>query len=41
MAVKRLNHAVLYVRDVDRSVRSTRKRSGFTVGREVSGRRVL
>jgi catechol-2,3-dioxygenase len=31
MAVKRLNHAVLYVRDVDRSVRFYQEALGFTV----------
>ncbi|HEY2815338.1 MAG TPA: VOC family protein [Acidimicrobiales bacterium] len=37
MAVKRLNHAVLYVRDVDRSVRFYEEALGFTVGVQFPG----
>jgi catechol-2,3-dioxygenase len=37
MPVKRLNHAVLYVRDVDRSVRFYQDALGFTVGLQLPG----
>ena len=37
MAVKRLNHAVLYVRDVDRSVRFYEEALGFTVAVQLPG----
>jgi catechol-2,3-dioxygenase len=37
MAVKRLNHAVLYVRDVDRSVRFYEEALGFTVAVQFPG----
>ncbi len=37
MAVKRLNHAVLYVRDVDRSVRFYEEALGFTVAMQFPG----
>jgi catechol-2,3-dioxygenase len=37
MAVKRLNHAVLYVRDVDRSVRFYEEALGFTVAAQFPG----
>ena len=37
MAVKRLNHAVLYVRDVDRSVRFYGEALGFTVAVQFPG----
>jgi catechol-2,3-dioxygenase len=37
MAVKRLNHAVLYVRDVDRSVRFYEEALGFTVATQFPG----
>lgn len=37
MAVKRLNHAVLYVRDVDRSVRFYEDALGFTVAAQFPG----
>jgi catechol-2,3-dioxygenase len=37
MAVKRLNHAVLYVRDVDRSVAFYQDALGFTVGVQMPG----
>ena len=38
MAVKRLNHAVLYVRDVDRSVDFYRSALGFRTVTEIPGR---
>ena len=37
MAVKRLNHAVLYVREVDRSVRFYEEALGFTVAVQFPG----
>src|SRR5205823_14015672 len=38
MPVQRLNHAVLYVRDVDRSVRFYRDTLGFRTVNEIPGR---
>ena len=37
MAVKRLNHAVLYVRNVDRSVKFYEEALGFSVGMQMPG----
>ena len=37
MAVKRLNHAVLYVRNVDRSVKFYEEALGFRVGMQMPG----
>ena len=37
MSVKRLNHAVLYVRDVDRSVKFYEEALGFRVGMQMPG----
>ena len=37
MAVKRLNHAVLYVRNVERSVKFYQEALGFRVGAEMPG----
>ena len=37
MGIRRLNHAVLYVRDVERSVEFYRQALGFTVAHELRG----